>query len=47
MHHSGSTSPYRLKREMKPDKPVKSPVWQTDEDEILLGKNGVHAQGKC
>jgi len=43
MHHSGSTSPYQLKREMKPDKPVKGPVWQTDEDEISLGKNGVHA----
>jgi len=46
MHHSGSISPYRLKRGMKPDKPVKSPVWQTDEDEISLGENGVHDHRK-
>ena len=47
MHHSGSTSPCRLKRGMKADEPVKGPVWQKDESEILLSKNGVHAQGKC
>jgi hypothetical protein len=46
MHHSGSTSPFRLKRGMKSDKPVKCPVWQTDEGEISLSKNGVHAHGK-
>ena len=46
MHHSGSISPYRLKRGMKPDKPVKSPVWQTHEDEISFGKYGVHARRK-
>jgi len=38
MHYSGSISPYRLKRGMKPDKPVKGPVWQTDEIGILLSK---------
>jgi len=38
MYHSGSTSLYRLKRVMTPDKPVKSPVWQTDEIGILLSK---------
>jgi hypothetical protein len=47
MHHSGSTSSCHLKKGMKPDNPVKGPVWQTDEDEISLGKNGVHAKGKC
>ncbi|GEM_PF-1575073 len=46
MHHSGSTSPHRPKRGMKSDKPVKCPVWQTDECEILLSKNGVHAWKK-
>lgn len=38
--------PCHLKRGMKPDKPVKSPVWQTDEDEISLGKPSVPAHRK-
>jgi hypothetical protein len=46
MHHSGLTSPCHLKRGMNADKPVKGPVWQTDEFEILLSKNGVHAHRK-
>ena len=46
MYPSGSISPCHLKRGMNADKPVKGPVWQTDEVEILLSENGVHAQGK-
>ena len=46
MHPSGSISPCHLKRGMNADKPVKGPVWQTDEVEILLSKNGVHAHRK-
>jgi hypothetical protein len=38
MHHSGSTSPCHLKRGMNADKPVKGPVWQTDEVEIFSVK---------
>jgi len=46
MHNSGSTVTCYLKRGVNTDKPVKGPVWQTDEVEILLSKNGVHAHGK-
>jgi len=46
VHHSGLISPCRLKRGMKSDKPVKGPVWQTDEGKILLSKNGVHSRIK-
>jgi hypothetical protein len=46
MYPSGSISPCHLKRGMNADKPVKGPVWQTDEVEILLSKNGVHAHRK-
>jgi hypothetical protein len=38
MYHSGSTSPCRLKKEMKSDKPVKGSFWQTDEVEIFSVK---------
>jgi len=46
MHHSGSRSPCHLIRGMNVDKPVKGPVWQTDEVKILLSEHGVHANRK-
>jgi hypothetical protein len=38
--------PYLLKRGMKPDKPIKSPVWQTDEERNFTGRNSVPAHRK-
>jgi len=38
MHHSGSASSCHLKKGMNADKPVKGPVWQTDEVEIFSVK---------